>query len=128
MNVRSIHLDDNGAIAYLDIRVTADEAMRLPDVLEQVEALRPAPAPPPAVPTDAPPTRQPKQGRAPSRPKARAILLGLPDFEAVPGAELARRYGGSDSFWLYAKERVRVELAALTVEAGKLRHAGSGTP
>jgi hypothetical protein len=68
---------------------------------------------------------QSQAGRAglPGRPKARAILLGLPDFEAVPGAELARRYGGSDSFWLYAKERVRVELAALTVEAGKLRHA-----
>jgi hypothetical protein len=123
MNVRSIHLDDNGAIAYLDIRVTADEAARLPGILEQVEALRAAPAPMP-VPADRP-ARQPKQGRAPSRPKARAILLGLPDFEAVPGAELARRYGGSDSFWLYAKERVRVELAALTVEAGKLRQASA---
>jgi hypothetical protein len=115
MNVRSIHLDDNGTIDYLDIRVTTEEAIRLPGILEQVEALRVAPSP------AAPVAGRP--GRAPSRPKARAILLGLPDFEAVPGAELARRYGGSDSFWLYAKERVRVELAALTVEAGKLRHA-----
>jgi hypothetical protein len=121
MNVRSIHLDDNGTIDYLDIRVTTEEATRLPGILEQVEALRVAPSL--AAPAADRPAREFKPGRAPGRPKARAILLGLSDFEAVPGAELARRYGGSDSFWLYAKERVRVELAALTVEAGKLRHA-----
>jgi hypothetical protein len=121
MNVRSIHLDDNGTVAYLDIRVTAEEAIRLPGILEQVKALRAAPSP--AAPVAGRTVRESKPGRAPSRPKARAILLGLPDFEAVAGAELARRYGGSDSFWLYAKERVRVEIAALTVEAGKLRQA-----
>jgi hypothetical protein len=62
---------------------------------------------------------EPAKG-APSREEARAILMGLEDFEAVSNGHLSREHGCSDVWWGRQKKALRAELAELTTEANAL--------
>jgi hypothetical protein len=57
---------------------------------------------------------------APAREQARTILLALDSLDAKTNAELARQYGGSDTYWRQRKDDVRAELADMTREARSL--------
>lgn len=52
----------------------------------------------------------------PSRERAREILLGLDDLEAVSCGYLHRTYGGSDRWWVDQKRSLRAELAQMETE------------
>jgi hypothetical protein len=88
----------------------------------------PVQAPPPVVAEVQPePVKSPKPAEvpasakgAPSREEARAILMALPDFEAVSNGQLSREHGCSDVWWGRQKKALRAELAELTMEAGNL--------
>jgi hypothetical protein len=116
--------DPRAAIALLEQPAVADVALGPAPVLaREVEvevetATDVAPTPVPVKPAAKPPAKGPKA--APSREQARAILMALPDFEAVSNAELARLHGGTDTFWRGRKVDLRTELAELTTEAGAL--------
>jgi hypothetical protein len=71
---------------------------------------------------DAPPAPSRKESAkgAPSREEARAILMGLEDFEAVSNGRLSREHGCSDVWWGRQKKALRTELAELTTEANAL--------
>jgi hypothetical protein len=57
---------------------------------------------------------------APSREQARTILGDLDSLDDKSDAELAREYGGSDTYWRLRKKDYRAALANLGAEAGTL--------
>jgi hypothetical protein len=106
-----------GEVPALTVDAPTEPAPLLPPPPVAATDVAPATAPPAPRKTPKDPA---KAKSCPTREQARAVLMAMPDFEAVSNAELARLHGGTDTFWRGRKVDLRAELAELTTEAGAL--------